>query len=108
VQVHQLKRFEQILSNLVSQRLSVAKEPLSFVIDESDPPEYTRLAVETEGYSPVDLRDLVTRTIQVAVGRAVSEAGVGVEKVCKLDVHVPMFDEEFVGDAFGERFCGGS
>jgi hypothetical protein len=50
MQVPQLKRFEQILSNLVSQRLSVAKKPLSFVIDESDPPEYTRLAVETEGY----------------------------------------------------------
>jgi peroxin-1 len=65
----------------VSRRLSMAKEPLSFVVDESDPPEYTRLAVETEGYSPVDLRDLVTRTIQVAVGRAVSEEGVDVEKV---------------------------
>ncbi|KAG0694266.1 P-loop containing nucleoside triphosphate hydrolase protein [Suillus ampliporus] len=72
---------KEILASLVSRRLSMAKEPLSFVIDESDPPEYTRLAVETEGYSPVDLRDLVTRTIQVAVGRAVSEAGVGVEKV---------------------------
>jgi peroxin-1 len=92
MQVPQLKRFEQILSNLVSQRLSVAKEPLSFVIDESDPLEYTRL-VETEGYSPVDLWDLVTRMIQVAVGHAVSEAGVGVEKVCKFDVHVSMFDE---------------
>ena len=77
----ELKRFAQILSNLVSQRLSVAKEPLSFVIDDSDPPEYTRLAVEMEGYSPVDLRDLVTRTIQVAVGRAVSESGADVETV---------------------------
>ncbi|KAG2078617.1 AAA-domain-containing protein [Suillus decipiens] len=72
---------KEILANLVSRRLSMAKEPLSFVVDESDPPEYTRLAVETEGYSPVDLRDLVTRTIQVAVGRAVSEVGVSVEKV---------------------------
>ncbi|KAG1750462.1 P-loop containing nucleoside triphosphate hydrolase protein [Suillus paluster] len=72
---------KEILASHVSRRLSMAKEPLTFVIDESDPPEYTRLAVETEGYSPVDLRDLVTRTIQVAVGRAVSEAGVGVEKV---------------------------
>ncbi|KIK41964.1 hypothetical protein CY34DRAFT_84427 [Suillus luteus UH-Slu-Lm8-n1] len=72
---------KEILANLVSHRLSMAKEPLSFVVDESDPPEYTRLAVGTEGYSPVDLRDLVTRTIQVAVGRAVSEVGVGVEKV---------------------------
>ncbi|KAG2135369.1 P-loop containing nucleoside triphosphate hydrolase protein [Suillus bovinus] len=72
---------KEILVSLVSLRLSMAKEPLSFVIDESDPPEYTRLAVGTEGYSPVDLRDLVTRTVQVAVGRAVSEVGVGVEKV---------------------------
>ncbi|KAG2056526.1 AAA-domain-containing protein [Suillus hirtellus] len=72
---------KEILASLVSRRLSMAKEPLSFVVDESDPPEYTRLAVGTEGYSPVDLRDLVTRTIQVAVGRAVSEVGVGVEKV---------------------------
>lgn len=72
---------KEILANLVSRRLSMAKEPLSFVVDESDPLEYTRLAVETEGYSPVDLRDLVTRTIQVAVGRAVSEVGVDVEKV---------------------------
>lgn len=72
---------KEILADLVSRRLSMAKEPLSFVVDESDPPEYTRLAVGTEGYSPVDLRDLVTRTIQVAVGRAVSEVGVGVEKV---------------------------
>lgn len=72
---------KEILANLVSRRLSMAKEPLSFVVDESDPPEYTRLAVGTEGYSPVDLRDLVTRTIQVAVGRAVSEVGVDVEKV---------------------------
>lgn len=79
--IFELKRFAQILSNLVSQRLSVAKEPLSFVIDDSDPPEYTRLAVEMEGYSPVDLRDLVTRTIQVAVGRAVSESGADVETV---------------------------
>ncbi|KAG1893975.1 P-loop containing nucleoside triphosphate hydrolase protein [Suillus fuscotomentosus] len=72
---------KEILASLVSRRLAMAKEPLSFVVDESDPPEYTRLAVGTEGYSPVDLRDLVTRTIQVAVGRAVSEVGVGVEKV---------------------------
>ncbi|KAG2343853.1 AAA-domain-containing protein [Suillus weaverae] len=72
---------KEILASLVSRRLSMAKEPLSFVVDESDPPEYTRLAVATEGYSPVDLRDLVTRTIQVAVGRAVSEVGVDVEKV---------------------------
>ena len=69
--------FEQILSNLVSRRLAVAKEPLSFVIDKSDPPEYTWLAVEMEGYSPVDMRDLVTQTIQVVVGRAVSEGGMG-------------------------------
>ncbi|KAG1809269.1 P-loop containing nucleoside triphosphate hydrolase protein [Suillus variegatus] len=72
---------KEILASLVPRRLSMAKEPLSFVVDESDPPEYTRLAVGTEGYSPVDLRDLVTRTIQVAVGRAVSEVGVDVEKV---------------------------
>src|SRR6267154_6861612 len=69
--------FEQILSNLVSRRLAVAKELLSFVIDKSDPPEYTWLAVEMEGYSPVDMRDLVTQTIQVVVGRAVSEGGMG-------------------------------
>ncbi|KAG2125764.1 P-loop containing nucleoside triphosphate hydrolase protein [Suillus clintonianus] len=72
---------KEILASLVSRRLSMAKKPLSFVVDESDPPEYTRLAVGTEGYSPVDLRDLVKRTIQVAVGRAVSEVGVNVEKV---------------------------
>ncbi|KAG1798800.1 P-loop containing nucleoside triphosphate hydrolase protein [Suillus variegatus] len=71
---------KEILASVVSRRLAMAKEPLSFVVDESDPPEYARLAVGMEGYSPVDLRDLVTWTVQVAVGRAVSEVGVGVEK----------------------------
>ncbi|KAG1750425.1 uncharacterized protein EDB91DRAFT_1244003 [Suillus paluster] len=61
---------KEILSNLVSRRRSMAKKPLPFNIDEFDPLEHTRLA---EGYSHVDLRDLVTRTIQVAVGRAVLE-----------------------------------
>ncbi|KAG1751773.1 hypothetical protein EDB19DRAFT_1893120 [Suillus lakei] len=78
---------KEILANLVSRRLSMAKEPLSFVVDESDPPEYTRLAVGTEGYSPVDLRDLVTRTIQVAVGRAVSEVGVTLSAKDFVEAH---------------------
>jgi hypothetical protein len=87
----------------------MAKEPLSFVVDESDPPEYTRLAVGTEGYSPVDLRDLVTRTIQVAVGRAVSEVGVGVEKVgtglmCMFHYLTIIWE----GYTFSEGFCRGT
>lgn len=54
------------------------------IIDPDDPPNTTMIATHTEGYSPVDLQDLVTRTVQQGANRAFLKHGARATEVRML------------------------
>ncbi|KIK98366.1 hypothetical protein PAXRUDRAFT_692364 [Paxillus rubicundulus Ve08.2h10] len=63
---------KEILANLVQQRS--IKSP-GVVTDTEDLPNYAMVATHTEGYSPVDLHDLVARAVQQGASRAFQKHG---------------------------------
>ncbi|KIJ18346.1 hypothetical protein PAXINDRAFT_167524 [Paxillus involutus ATCC 200175] len=63
---------KEILANLVQQRS--IKSP-GVVTDSEDFPNYAMVATHTEGYSPVDLHDLVARAVQQGASRAFKKHG---------------------------------
>ncbi|KAI9457841.1 P-loop containing nucleoside triphosphate hydrolase protein [Boletus coccyginus] len=69
---------KEILTNLV-ERLCV-KSP-GVIMDPGDPPNFAMISTHTEGYSPVDLQDLVTRTVQQGASRAFLKHGAGATEV---------------------------
>ena len=50
-------------------------------MDPDDPPNFAMISTHTEGYSPVDLQDLVTRTVQQGASRAFLKHGAGATEV---------------------------
>ncbi|KAH7922507.1 AAA-domain-containing protein [Leucogyrophana mollusca] len=69
---------KEILASLVSQRLATAR---NLRVDVASPPNYSSIATQCEGYSPVDLKDLVGRAVGEAVSRAVESEAVETETV---------------------------
>lgn len=51
------------------------------IIDPDNPPNYAMISTHAEGYSPVDLQDLVTRAIQQSASRAYVKHGAGASEV---------------------------
>lgn len=65
----------QILSHIVQNVLETAKD---ITVDPDTPLNFTSLATQTEGYSALDLQDLVARAIhQVAMRAAENDGSVG-------------------------------
>lgn len=64
------------------ERLCV-KSPV-VITDPDDPPNFAMVSTHTEGYSPVDLQDLVTRTVQQGASRAFLKHGAGATEVSML------------------------
>ncbi|KIO06205.1 hypothetical protein M404DRAFT_139729 [Pisolithus tinctorius Marx 270] len=58
---------KEILENLV--KAWTADSPAQ-ALDPDDPPNYTMIAVHTEGYAPVDFQTLMKRAVQSAASRA--------------------------------------
>ncbi|KAF7362140.1 putative peroxisomal biogenesis AAA ATPase pex1 [Mycena venus] len=59
---------KEILARIVHERLGVARD---MQVDPKAPPNYAKIATQTEGYSATDLQDLVARAVhQVAVRSA--------------------------------------
>lgn len=54
------------------------------IIDPDDPPNFVMISTHTEGYSPVDLQDLVTRAVQQGASRAFLKLGAGATEVSML------------------------
>ncbi|KAG8215478.1 P-loop containing nucleoside triphosphate hydrolase protein [Butyriboletus roseoflavus] len=69
---------KEILANLV-ERLCVTSPGV--ITDPDDPPNFAMVSAHTEGYSPVDLQDLVTRTVQQGASRAFLKHGAGATEV---------------------------
>ncbi|KIJ64352.1 hypothetical protein HYDPIDRAFT_90732 [Hydnomerulius pinastri MD-312] len=63
---------KEILVNLVQQR--TIKSP-GLKTDPDDPPNYNVISTHTEGYSPIDMQDLVKRAVQQGASRAFEEHG---------------------------------
>ncbi|KAG9310908.1 P-loop containing nucleoside triphosphate hydrolase protein [Chiua virens] len=68
---------KEILANLVD-RLCTAS---TVIMDPDDPPNFAMVATHAEGYSPVDLQDLLTRAVQQAASRAFVKHGAGATEV---------------------------
>ncbi len=58
--------FEQILTKVVNERLHIAQDIKE---DPEAPLNYAALAIQTDGYNAVDLRDLVARAFHQAAIR---------------------------------------
>ena len=72
----------QILVKVVNERLHVAQDIKE---DPESPLNFTSLAVQTEGYTATDLRDLVSRAFhQTAVRLADGDLPVGFRDLCSL------------------------
>ncbi|KAF8127717.1 P-loop containing nucleoside triphosphate hydrolase protein [Boletus edulis] len=69
---------KEILANLV-ERLRL-KSP-GVILDPEDPPNFAMISTHAEGYSPVDLQDLVTRTVQQGASKAYLKHGAGATQV---------------------------
>jgi peroxin-1 len=69
---------KEILANLV-ERLCVRSPGVA--VDPDDPPNFAMISTHTEGYSPVDIQDLVTRTVQQGASRAFLKHGAGATEV---------------------------
>lgn len=51
------------------------------LIDSDDPPNFAMISTHTEGYSPVDLQDLVTRAVQQGASKTFLKHGAGATEV---------------------------
>ncbi|KAN0080194.1 P-loop containing nucleoside triphosphate hydrolase protein [Tylopilus felleus] len=76
--VHTLHIFQEILASLV-ERLRI-KSP-GVLIDSDDPPNFAMISTHTEGYSPVDLQDLVTRAVQQGASKTFLKHGAGATEI---------------------------
>ncbi|KAH7882751.1 P-loop containing nucleoside triphosphate hydrolase protein [Phlebopus sp. FC_14] len=69
---------KEILSNLVQRRCI---ESPSIAVDPDHAPNFAMISTHTEGYSPIDLQDLVQRAVQQAASRAFAEHGRNAKRV---------------------------
>ncbi|KAF8553261.1 AAA-domain-containing protein [Imleria badia] len=69
---------KEILATLV-ERLRMNSPGV--LIDPDDPPNFAMISTHAEGYSPVDLQDLVTRTVQQGASRAFLKHGPGATEI---------------------------
>ncbi|KAH7908843.1 P-loop containing nucleoside triphosphate hydrolase protein [Hygrophoropsis aurantiaca] len=69
---------KEILEALVNQRLTIAPK---LRIDDDSPPNYSTISLQCEGYSPVDMKDLVARAIGESMSRAFKSEGENVQVV---------------------------
>jgi hypothetical protein len=72
---HFTSSLEQMLTQIVNERLQIAQDIKE---DPEAPLNFTALAIETEGYTAVDLRDLIARAFHQAAIRLAK----GGQQVC--------------------------